>query len=199
MNDSSNNKDSEAKRLFDITQQSLLKIFDLNSLIDNDKKEELKKNIILLRIKQRLYFRETNDDNCNIQKRVKIIKQGYGMDILFKRIFSIFEKYKISYSDICINKEINEIWKIMEKYEILSKMKEIKDSKVNIYIKCLKLILSFSKKENFKSEPEKVKIIEFLKELNKILNIKLEDNLDKKYYDITKKIYYKSIDSKNII
>lgn len=128
MNDSSNNKDSEVKRLFDITQQSLLKIFDLNSLIDNDKKEELKKNIILLMIKQILYFRETDEDNFNIQKRVKIIKQCHGMDILFKRIYSIFEKYKISFSDIYINKDIKEILKIMEKYEILKKMSEIKDN-----------------------------------------------------------------------
>lgn len=177
--------EKEITRLFDITKESIIKIIHLIPNFDKNKEDEITKNIKIVRLKQRIDFKESDNDNDNdLNKLIKISKQCYGMDELFKRIYFLYFKDKISINEIETAPNIKEVWKRMEKYEILKKIIEKNNNQVNIVFNCIKLILSFSKKDNFISKDRAKIQLELFEEISKINNLKKSNALDKIYNDI---------------
>ena len=180
LNDYGKNNDKEVTRLFDITKESIIKIIHLIPNFDKNIEDEITKNIKLIRLKQRIDYKEIDNDN-DINNLMKISKQCYGMDELFKKIYFLYFKDKISIHEIETASNTKEMWKRMEKYEILKKIIEKNNNQINIVFNCIKLILSFSKKDNFISKDRDKNRLELFEEISKVNNLKKSNDLGEIY------------------
>ena len=94
---------------------------------DKINKENILNNIIIINLQQFIYKYE--DENEDIKT---IIKQCYGMDILFKKIYDLFIEDKISFDEIENTKNINEIMNKIQKYKSLEKINDFTYFHLNI-------------------------------------------------------------------
>ena len=103
---------------------------------DKINKENILNNIIIINIYQFNY--EYEDENEDIKT---MIKQCYGMDILFKKIHDLFIEDKISFDEIENTKNINEIMNKIQKYKSLEKINDFTNFHLNITIYCFILFI----------------------------------------------------------
>ena len=161
MNDYIIHSKKERNKLMQIQKDSIIKI--INTMKNNDKldKEEILNNMVVINLKQSIYEDEDEDE-------VKIkIRQCFGMDELFQKIYDMLKIHKIPLYEIYNAKNVGELMHNISKYELLSNIKNIEDIRINIKINCSKLILSYAKYDClvlfFRDKRRK----ELLKEINK--------------------------------
>lgn len=145
LNDHGKKNKKERQRLLEIMKDSLEQI--VNSMDSSCQKrlDKIKENIVIINLKQSL---EYNDDDEETNKI--IIKQCYGMDELFNKIYSIFQNLEIDKDKIDETKDdIKELKKIIETFPLLNHIKHIEDLNITIKIKCSELILSYAKYDYF--------------------------------------------------
>ena len=182
VNDLKYHKKSDINKFYEIMKASLEKII---STIPKDKKDKINKeeilnNIVIINLRQSID--EYEDDNGDTKI---IIKQCYGIDILFKKIYDLFIKEKISIDEIKNTNNTKEILNKIQKYKSLKKIKDFTNFHLNtIKLKTAKLILSYSYKDYFdwlmkdKRRNELIEKINNLYEGDKINDI---DKLREKY------------------
>ena len=182
VNDLKYHKKSDINKFNEIMKASLEKII---STIPKDKKDKINKeeilnNIVIINLRQSID--EYEDDNGDTKI---IIKQCYGIDILFKKIYDLFIKEKISIDEIKNTNNTKEILNKIQKYKSLKKIKDFTNFHLNtIKLKTAKLIFSFSYKDYFdwlmkdKRRNELIEKINNLYEGDKINDI---DKLREKY------------------
>ena len=147
VNDLKYHKKSDINKFYEIMKASLEKII---STIPKDKKDKINKeeilnNIVIINLRQSID--EYEDDNGDTKI---IIKQCYGIDILFKKIYDLFIKEKISIDEIKNTNNTKEILNKIQKYKSLKKIKDFTNFHLNtIKLKTAKLIFSFSYKDYF--------------------------------------------------
>mgnify|MGYP002626696933 CR=1 FL=1 len=191
MNDYIIHSKKERNKLMQIQKDSIIKI--INTMKNNDKldKEEILNNMVVINLKQSIYEDEDEDE-------VKIkIRQCFGMDELFTKIYDMLKNHKISLYEIDKAKNIKELMYNISKYELLSNIKNIEDIRINIKIYCSKLILSYAKYDCFVLFFRDKRRKELLKEINKrnkgnaISDIdSLLNRIENKVNDITDKEKY---------
>ena len=146
-NDFKNNKKSEIERLTGIMKDSLKKIIismEIDKKLKTLKIDEILNNMVLINLKQSVFEFTDEEDNTKT-----VIKQCYGMDKLFEKIYSLFAQQKISTMDIDKAESVSAISEAIKDYELLSNIKSIEDYYVNIKINSSKKILSYSKWDFF--------------------------------------------------
>ena len=179
LNDHSKNTPKERKRLTEIFKGSLKQV--INSMPYNERNTQILDNIVLINLRQSIEEDEEEDE----EKVIKV-KQCYGMDKLFKKIYDIFVSQKISIYEIEIAKDVKEMQERIKKYELLKNIQKIEDIQINIKIDCSKLILSYAKYDCFIWINRANRRKELLKKINEKNK---EDNYydyDDLYYDIEK-------------
>ena len=71
------------------------------------------------------------------------------MDVLFKKIYEIFQNQKISIYEIVYSKDIKEMKNNIKKYKLLKNLQNIEDINISIKIKSSKIILFYAKYDCF--------------------------------------------------
>ena len=146
---------------------------------------------VLISLKQHLI----EDDEEEIR-----IKQCYGLDELFKKIYSIFMNDKILIDDIEKSTSIGELIAKVEKYDLLRNLKMKEDHYINCKIEASRLILSYSTYGIFEPFFRDSKRKELLREINKIFSLfnhKNIEDIDSLIVKIEKQI--KDIKDKKVI
>ena len=141
------NTKSECKTLLEVTKSSLKQIVNADENIDNSRLDEILKNMVIICLKQKIEDDEDDDEEEEIKK--KKIKQCYGMDELFNKIYELFREDKIVIHEIEGANNVEEIIKVIQKYKLLSYIKNIEDISVNLKIELSKIILSYSKYDKY--------------------------------------------------
>ena len=144
LNDFQNSKKSEIIKLTDLVKESLKKIIGL--IPDNDKIiiNDIIDNVIPLKLKQSLFQYE---DENEINKT--IIKQCYGMDTLFSKIYEIFIKEKISIDEIESAKDTKQIISQIKKFKLLKNVYDYIKVHINKKLESTKFILYYSYQDYF--------------------------------------------------
>jgi len=176
-NDFNNNKKSEIERLTGIMKDSLKKIIismELDKKLKTVKIDEILNNMVLIKLKQSVF--EFTDEEDNMKT---IIKQCYGMDKLFEKIYSLFAKQKISTMDIDKAESVSEISEAIKDYELLSNIKSIEDYYVNIKINSSKKILSYSKWDFFIFFFRDRRRKKLLDEISKLYDVEDKEDIEK--------------------
>ena len=148
MNDHGKKSKKERQRLLKIMKDSIEQIINTMDSSTKSRLEEIHNNIVLINLRQSIEDEEDDDDDKNNKKK---IRQCYGMDELFAKIYSNFKKLTITeYNKIENAKDnIYELKNIIESFPLLSHIKHIEDLNINIKIECSKLILSYAKYDFF--------------------------------------------------
>lgn len=173
LNDHSKNSPKERKRLTEIFSDSLRLI--INSIPSYERSYSILDNIIEINLRQSIEEEEDEDEQIKVK-----IKQCYGMDKLFKKIYDIFERHKISIYEIEIAKDVKDMQDRIKKYELLKNIQKIEDININIKIDCSKLILSYSKYDCFvwiNRTKRRKELLEKINELNQGDTISSINNL----------------------
>ena len=159
MNDHGKHSKKERNRLMEIEKDSIIKI--INTMYNKDKlnKDDILNNMIVINLKQSI---EEDEDEDKIK-----IRQCFGMDELFQKIYDMLKEHKISLYEIENAKKVEDLMKNISKYELLSNIKNIEDVHINIKIDCSKLILSYAKYDCFVWFYRDKRRKELLKEINK--------------------------------
>ena len=182
------NTRSECKKMLEVTKSSLKQIINADQDIDKSRLDEIVKNMVIICLKQII---EYDDD----EEEVKI-KQCYGMDDLFNKIYELFREDKILTHEIEGAKEVKEIIKIIEKYKLLSYIKSIEDIGVNLKIELSKTILSYAKYDKYAwlfRDSRRKKLISIINSKN---NGKYIYDIDDFYSMIEKKVNKMNKDDK---
>jgi len=143
-NDFKNNKKSEIEKLITTLKDSLKKIINTMGAKVAPRTNEILNNIVLINLKQSLIEYEDEEGESKT-----ILKQCYGMDKLFHKIYDIFVKLKISIHEIEAANDVKEMKEKIEKYELLGNIKTLEDIHINIKINSSKSILAYSKFDCF--------------------------------------------------
>ena len=160
----------ERKKILDNYLSVLTKI--LHSMKEKYKYityNEILDKSVLISLKQHII----EDDEEEIR-----IKQCYGLDELFKKIYSIFMNDKILIDDIEKSKNIQELIAKVEKYDLLRNIKMKEDYYINCKIDASRLILSYSSYGIFEPFYRNSKRKELLREINKIFSSFVHKNID---------------------
>lgn len=182
LNDHGKKGKKEKERLTDIYMGSLRQV--IKSMPINEQSYEILNNIIIINLRQSI---EENDDDEEEEKKIRI-KQCYGMDKLFKKIYDMFEKDKISIYEIEIAKNVKEMQERIRKYDLLKNIEEIEDIYINIKIDSSKLILSYSKYDWFIWLFRDKRRKELLQKINELNHGRDISDINDFYYDIEKEI-----------
>ena len=127
-------KGKETKRLLKIMEDSIKQIFNNKDSKIKEKLPQILEDKIL--VNQIQSIEEDDDGNSKI-------KQCYGMDVLFKKIYEIFQNKKISIYEIVYSKDIKEMRNNIKKYKLLKNLQNIEDINISIKIKSSKTILFY--------------------------------------------------------
>lgn len=102
-------------------------------------------------LKQKIEEDEEDDvEEEEEKKKQKIkIKQCFGMEVLFNKIFELFREDKIMIHEIEGAKDVKDMIKVINKYRLLSYIKSMEDISVNLKIELSKTILNYSKYDKF--------------------------------------------------
>lgn len=118
------------------------------------------------------------------------------MDVLFKKIYGIFQNQKISIYEIVNSKDIKEMKNNIKKYKLLKNIQNIEDINISIEIKSSKTILFYAKYDCFIFfcregwRKKLLKIINSIYKGKKIVDIDgLYHELEQEYNKIDKKKY----------
>ena len=141
----------ERQRLLDIMKDSIEQIVNTMDSSTKSRLKEIHNNIVIINLIQSIEDDDDDDDDDKNKKKNKIkIRQCYGMDELFNKIYSNFKELKISEYQIENAKDnIYELKKTIESIPLLSHIKHIEDLNINMKIECSKLILSYAKYDFF--------------------------------------------------
>ena len=190
LNDHGKNNVKERKRLQSIFHDSLEQV--INSMNVYDRSKDILDNIIVVNLHQSI--EEVEDDEDENKTKIQI-KQTYGMDLIFKKIYDMFEKHKISIYEIEIAKTVQEMQDRIKKYSLLSNIQKIEDIYINMKIDSSKQILSYSQYDWFILFFRDKRRKELLKEINKINQGDSIGDINDFYYQIEQEI--KSIKNKS--
>lgn len=150
MNDHGKKNKKERQRLLDIMKDSIEQIVNTMDSSTKSRLKEIHNNIVIINLIQSIEDDDDDDDDKNKKKNKIKIRQCYGMDELFDKIYSNFKELKISEYQIENAKDnIYELKKIIESFPLLSHIKHIEDLNINMKIECSKLILSYAKFDFF--------------------------------------------------
>ena len=174
LNDFKNTNKSEQMKIMDIYKDHLTKIINTTDLYKRERKDEIINNIILIKLKQLYEYEDKEGEIKNI------IKQCYGLDQLFKKIYELFCYKKISISDIESATNVREIKERMSKFELLKNICKQEDIFINNKIISSRTILSYSKYDWFNKffvEQRRKKLLQEIIKLNHGDNISNFDSL----------------------
>ena len=185
LNDFKHSKKSDIQKMTDTMKDSLTKI--IKSIPEEDQKKininDILNNIIIINLKQSIIeFEDENGDNKSI------IKQCYGMNDLFKKIYDMFLLKKISIHEIQNSKDVKQLQINVSKYELLQNLKNIEDAYIPILIDSSKKILSYSKYDCFMFIFRDYRRKKLLEEINRLNNGAEIKNIDKKFSDFSSQI-----------
>ena len=156
LNDKSNNTKKNREKLLDVFKDSIKKI--VNTMENKDKIDvnDIIKNMVVINLKQSVEEEEEDDDDNDddeensTKKKKKIkIRQTFGMDQLFNKIYEMLKNHQIRVYEIEKSNNMSELIKNVSKYELLNHIKNIEDIHINIKIESAKLILSYAKYDWF--------------------------------------------------
>lgn len=150
-----------------------------------EKLPQILEDIIL--VNQNQSTEEDDDGNSKI-------KQCYGMDVLFKKIYD--QNQKISIYEIVNSKDIKEMKNNIEKYKLLKNIQNIEDINISLKIHSSKTILSYAKYDCFFWFGREGRRKILLKIINSNYNGKKIVDIDGLYHEFEQK--YKEIDKKNM-
>ena len=183
-------KKNKTKKLYDTYIASLKQIIEENkkstSIFEKKKIIEEKKILDNIELVNQIQSIDEDDDDGS-----RKIKQCYGMDELFKKIYDIFQSKKISINEIK-PKNIDELLDNIGKYDLLSNIRKIIDIQLNLKINISNTILSWSQYDYFVLFGKEDR----RKKLLKIMAEELQDNVtdfDKLYSELENKIKTKKI------
>ena len=117
-----------------------------------------------------------------------ILKKAYGMDNLFKKLYEIFKKEKILINEINNSKNVEEMMKIIQKFNLLLHITKIEDIIINNKITASKTILSFSRYVFFVVLFRDYRRKELLSELRRIYNDKSNEDINSLYLETYQKV-----------
>ena len=181
-------KGKETKRLLKIMEDSIKQIFNNMDSKIREKLPQILEDIIL--VNQNQSTEEDDDGNSKI-------KQCYGMDVLFKKIYEIFQNQKISIYEIVNSKDIKEMKNKIEKYKLLKNIQNIEDINIGLKIKSSKTILSYAKYDCFIWFGREGRRKDLLKIINSDYNGKNIVDIDGLYHELEQE--YKKIDKKKYV
>ena len=177
------------KKLKNTFENSLTTI--IKSQISDEKIKSIIDNIQL--INQMQIIEEVEEEE---EETKKIIKQCYGMDDLFSKIYEMFKKKKIMINEIKNLKNEKELFTYIGKFELLNHIKSIEDLIIRKKIDASKEILSYSKFDffiYFGREERRKKLFQIIA---KLFEEKIED-INKLYSDLESEC--KKVSKKKII
>ena len=187
------NTKSECKKLLEVTKNSLKQIMNNKEEkeeeyedIEKARQEEILKNMVIICLKQKI--EDDDDDEEEEKEKKKKIRQCYGMDDLFNKIYELFLEDKIVTHEIEGAKNVEEIIKVIKKYKLLSYIKGMEDLSVNLKIELSKIILSYSKYDKFIWLFRDSRRKDLLKIINNKNNGKQIDSIDNLFEEIEIKI-----------
>lgn len=197
------NTRSECKKMLEVTKSSLKQIVKAendkikeskaeNDEIKESRLDELVKNMVIINLKQKI----EDDDDEEEEKKKRKIKQSYGMDDLFNKIYELFKGDKIVTHEIEGAKDVKEIMKVLDKYKLLSYIKSIEDIGVNLKIELSKTILSYAKYDKFIWFFRDSRRKDLLNIINNKMNGKNIEDIEECYSIIENKIKKMSRDDK---
>ena len=186
LNDHGNRGESQRARLKEVFENSIKQV--INSMGKNEKSYEILNNIILINLLQSI----EEDDEKDTMK----IKQSFGMDILFKKIYDMFSEHKISFNEFENVSNVQAMKDIIKKYELLQHIQKIEDIYINIKINCSKLILSYGKFDCFIFIFRGRRRKELLKKINELNQGDKINNIDELYQKIENELEYKNNNNK---
>ena len=143
------NTKNECKKLLEVTRSSLKQIINADMEIEKTRLEELLKNMVVICLKQKIEDDDDDEEEEEEKEKKKKIKQCYGMDELFNRMYQLFLEDKILTHEIEGAKDVEDIIKILKNYRLLSYIKYMEDISVNLKINLSKTILSYSRYDKF--------------------------------------------------
>lgn len=181
-------KGKETNRLLNIMKDSIKQIFNNMDSKKREKLPQILEDIILLNQNQSI--EEDDDGNSKI-------KQCYGMDALFKKIYEIFQNQKISIYEIVNSKDIKEMQDNIKKFKLLENIQNIEDINIKIKIQSSKTILSYAKYDCFIWFRREGRRKELLKIINSIYSGKKIIDVDDLYHELEQE--YKKIDKKKYV
>lgn len=184
LNDHGKNSPKQRTRLEEIFKDSLEREVII-SMPSNESYKNIFNNIIVINLLQSV---EEEEDEENQEKINIKIKQTYGMDLIFKKIYDMFVGLKISIYEIEIAKNVKEMQERIKKYDLLSNIQKIEDIFIKMKIDSSKLILSYSKYDCFIIFFRDKRRKELLQEINNLNNGDKISNIDDFYYQIEKEI-----------
>lgn len=181
------NTKSECKKLLEVTKSSLKQIVNAEKEIETARLNEILKNMVVICLKQKIEDDDDEEEEEEKEKKKKI-KQCYGMDELFNKIYELFREDKIVAHEIEGAKDVKEIIKVIEKYKLLSYIKSIEDISVNLKIELSKIILSYSKYDKyiwFFRDKRRKELLNIISNKNNGKNI---DDIDSFYIQIENQV-----------
>ena len=179
INDHGNLDKKKKERYIGLWKTSLTQI--VNEQKNNEKSNEkidldnLFNNILIVKLRQSI---EEVDDN-----EYKI-RQCYGLDELFKKIYNMFEKERVDIYTIKNAENIDILKSNISYYDVLKNIQSKEDVQINTKINCSKEILSKAKYDWFiwfGRDKRRKKLLEFI---NKTYNTKSIDNYDNLLKDL---------------
>jgi len=183
LNDHGKNSLKQRNRLKEIFKDSLEQV--IKSMPSDGSYKNIFNNIIVINLRQSI---EEEEDEENQEKINIKIKQTYGMDLIFKKIYDMFVEHKISIYEIEIAKDVKEMKERIQKYDLLSNIQRIEDLFINMKIDSSKLILSYAKYDCFIIFFRDKRRKELLQEINNLNKGDKISNIDDFYYQIEKEI-----------
>lgn len=180
-------KGKETRRLLKIMEDSIKQIFNNMDSKIREKLPQILEDIIL--VNQNQSTEEGDDGNSKI-------KQCYGMDVLFKKIYEIFQNQKISIYEIVNSKDIKEMKNNIKRYNLLKNIQNIEDINISLKIHSSKTILSYTKYDCFIWFGREGRRKNLLKRIYSDYNGKNIVDIDDLYHELEQE--YKKIDKKNM-
>lgn len=119
------------------------------------------------------------------------------MDVLFKKIYEIFQNQKILIYEIVNSKDIKEMKNKIEKYKLLKNIQNIEDINISLKIHSSKTILSYAKYDCFIWFGREGRRKDLLKIINSYYNGKNIVDIDGLYHELEQE--YKKIDKKKYV
>ena len=175
-----NNKSNSLRKSYRLIEQykkSLINIINTMKESEKSKLYEYTDNFVLVQLKQKIYEDEEEEEDENDYYNLKI-KQCYGMDKLFMRIYEMFKEHKISIPEIHLCSDVKDFIWFFNKYELFKNLRIKEDTYLNRKIEASKIIMSYSGYGLLKMIFKDSKRKELLDEINKIFYRKERVDID---------------------
>ena len=189
MNEHGYHTTKQKNRYIDIMKTSLTQIVNQQEKKnENIDLKDLFNNILIVNLKQTL---EEEDDD-----KIKI-RQCYGLDKLFNKIYDMFKNQKILIHEIKNAENIETLKNNISGYEVLKNIQSKEDVQINTKINCSKEILSNAKYDWFiwfGRDKRRKKLLEFINKKYTNESIDDIDNLLKNLKDELNKLKNKKED-----